>query len=396
VYAQLIFGGYDTSRYTSNGVSFTMAGDISRDLVVAIQSISYSGTSQSTLLSQPIQAFIDSTDPNIWLPQGACTNFENAFGLSVDNKTGLYLVNTTHHDTLVSANPQVTFRISDSLQGGQTVDIVLPYSAFALQATYPKVQNTTYYFPLKVAANSTQYTLGRTFLQEAYLTADYERGNFSVSQCTWVEGAASNIVTILSKTAASGITTSTPSATSNSAASTGVSGGTIAGIAIGVIAAVVIILALWFLQRRRKQKSVTCVIEKAPAVIDPKADDYFDNTSPDTLAAELPTKTDDGTILTDTEIYQLNADGSLWASHELNGIPIAPVEIGGRGIIPPSTPEIDSISIDRPIYEMDGATRETSRHGTPLFPSPLVSPMPSRSTTPFPSPPVPLPSPLQR
>jgi hypothetical protein len=33
-----------------------------------------------------------------------------------------------------------------------------------------------YYFPLKRAANDTQYTLGRTFLQETYMIADYERG----------------------------------------------------------------------------------------------------------------------------------------------------------------------------------------------------------------------------
>lgn len=48
------------------------------------------------------------------------------------------------------------------------------------------------------AANDSQYTLGRTFLQEAYLIADYERRNFSISQCSWVENANQDIRAIRS------------------------------------------------------------------------------------------------------------------------------------------------------------------------------------------------------
>jgi hypothetical protein len=150
-----------------NSVSFTMAGDITRDLVVYLQSISYSGSSSATLLSEPIAIFIDSTDSNIWLPENVCGAFERAFGLTLDSETGLYLVNETHNTELLNSNAQVTFRLSDVASGGDAVTIVLPYNAFALTAEYPLVNNSSYYFPLKRAANSTQYTLGRTFLQEA-------------------------------------------------------------------------------------------------------------------------------------------------------------------------------------------------------------------------------------
>jgi len=166
-YAQLIFGGYDSSRFVSNSASFTLNQDIDRDIVVAIQSITYSGTTQSTLLSTPTFAFIESTDQNIWLPEAACQAFEQAFGLSIDNKTGLYLMNSTQYTQLAAENPQVTFTLSNSLSGGETVSIVLPFGAFALQASYPFTPNDTYYFPLKKAANDTQNTLGRVFLQEA-------------------------------------------------------------------------------------------------------------------------------------------------------------------------------------------------------------------------------------
>jgi hypothetical protein len=167
VYGQLIFGGYDTSRFTSNPFSFTLAQDVTRDIVVSLQSITYSGTVQVSLLLSPILMFIDSTDPNLWLPETACQQFEMAFGLTLDNATGLYLVNASQHETLLAENAQVSFRLTDSLGGGGAVNIVLPYSAFDLQAEYPIVANTSNYFPLKKAANATQYTLGRTFLQEA-------------------------------------------------------------------------------------------------------------------------------------------------------------------------------------------------------------------------------------
>jgi hypothetical protein len=144
-----------------------MADDVTRDLVVSLQSISYSGSSSMTLLSESIDIFIDSTDPNIWLPGDACDSFEKAFGLTQDANTGLYLVNETQHNTLLNSDAEVTFRLSDVSKGGDTAVITLPYAAFDLTAEYPLVENSSQYFPLKRASNSTQYTLGRTFLQEA-------------------------------------------------------------------------------------------------------------------------------------------------------------------------------------------------------------------------------------
>ncbi|KAL1894888.1 hypothetical protein Sste5346_005575 [Sporothrix stenoceras] len=281
VYGQLIFGGYDTSRFVPNGVSFTMAGDVSRDLVVALQSITYSGSSSGesqSLLSAPIYIFIDSTDPFLWLPADACAAFEAAFSLTLDEGTGLYLVNSTHHATLLSTDAQAWLQLSDVLEDGASVAIVLPYDAFDLQVSSPLVTNgTSYYFPLKKAANDTQYTLGRTFLQEAYLSVDYERGVFNVSQCSWIEGAASTIVPIVSADATSGTSGSSSSDTASQPSSTSTSGSTsnhglsgsaitgiaITGIAIGIVAVAGLAAAgVWALLRKRTQDEET----KAAAV----------------------------------------------------------------------------------------------------------------------------------
>ncbi|KAK1752899.1 acid protease [Echria macrotheca] len=247
VYGQLIFSGYDTSRFEENSVSFSMAEDVTRDLVVSLQSISYSGSTSTTLLSQSIDIFIDSTDPNLWLPAEACDAFEKAFGLTLDAKTGLYLVNDTHRNQLLDSNAEVTFRLSDVKSGGDTVTVVLPYAAFDLTAKSPLVENETHYFPLKRANNSGQYTLGRVFLQEAYLSADYERKVFNVSACVWNQGAQQNIVAITS--------TDPNSPGGSGSGKSSLSGGTIAGIVIGAVLGALLlaaIIALFILRKRRK------------------------------------------------------------------------------------------------------------------------------------------------
>ncbi|KAK4199485.1 aspartic peptidase domain-containing protein [Triangularia verruculosa] len=251
VYGQLVFSGYDTSRFRENSVSFSLAEDITRDLVVVVQSISYSGSNSATLLSDPVEMFIDSTDPNIWLPDEACRAFEEAFGLRLDQESGLYLVNETHRNRLLDSDAQVSFRLSDVRSGGDTVTIVLPYAAFDLTVEAPLVANSSHYFPLRRANSSSQYTLGRTFLQEAYLSVDYERKTFNVSSCVWNQGAEENIVAITSP--------DDPNAdldpSSSSSSSSGFGGGAIAGIVVGAILGVALIagaIALCFLRKRRK------------------------------------------------------------------------------------------------------------------------------------------------
>ncbi|KAJ5635156.1 uncharacterized protein N7484_008469 [Penicillium longicatenatum] len=272
VYGQLVFSGYDASRFTANSVSFTMADDVTRDLVVYLQSISYSGSSSATLLSDPILIFIDSTDPNLWLPESVCEAFEKAFGLTLDSDSDLYLVNDTHNTELLNSNAQVTFRLSDVDHGGDAVTITLPYDAFALTAKAPLVDNSSYYFPLKRAANSTQYTLGRAFLQEAYLSADYERGVFNVSACAWDENAEEDIVTITSKdsdssTCSGSTCTSSVSSSNSSDNSSSLSRGAVAGIAIAALVGVAILAAvLFFFIRRQHQKTAYRATSPKPGI----------------------------------------------------------------------------------------------------------------------------------
>ena len=203
-------------------------------------------------MSDTILALIDSTVPEIWLPQDACDQFETHFGLQYDPQTDRYVVNSTIHSQLTTLNPSITFRLAVDALGATFQDIILPYAAFDLQASYPIYENPTNYFPIRRAANESQYTIGRTFLQEAYVIADYDRQTFSVNQASFPASGAlppQHIAAIHPP----GFDTS--NSTSNSNSSSGLSGGAIGGIVVGAVVGVTLIVGLLFFFLRRSRKS---------------------------------------------------------------------------------------------------------------------------------------------
>ena len=115
------------------------------------------------------------------------------------------------------------------------------------------------YLPFRRANIADQYTLGRAFLQEAFLTVDYERKQFKVAQA--LPGSDStNIIPISSPTEKS---STDPSSTDAPAKPTEVtvipSGssfptGAIAGIVVAVVLIAVGIAAFFCIRRRKRAK----------------------------------------------------------------------------------------------------------------------------------------------
>ncbi|KAH3945888.1 hypothetical protein HBI81_092710 [Parastagonospora nodorum] len=254
VFGNLVLGGYDSTRFkpNDNDFSFTFSTDPSKLLTVGVDSILATNSLEGTysLSSGAHFSVIDSTVPHLWLPIDICTQFERAFGLTYDPRTDLYLVNDTIHEQLVSKNPTLTLKLVNSLENtaNNYANIQLPYSAFDLQASYPYYPNATNYFPIRRAANSTQYVLGRTLLQEAYLIVDYERANFTVAQAVFPDPLpAAKIVTIKSKLEQN----------SSSGSGPGLGTGAIVGIVIGVVALLLVAIFAFFFFRRRRTKQQT-------------------------------------------------------------------------------------------------------------------------------------------
>lgn len=193
-------GGYDEARFIRNNVSFDLAPDISRDLVVGLQRIMSSESNGSThsLLPSAHSTFIDSTIPYIYLPPEACDLFASIYGLVWNETYYQYLIEDHVHETLKMRDPNFVFEIANLLDSEPTVEITLPYSSLVLYNRDPYDPSSSQrYFPIQPAKNDTQLTLGRAFLQEAYLVTNYGHKNFSVSQCIFELPLRQKIVPIL-------------------------------------------------------------------------------------------------------------------------------------------------------------------------------------------------------
>lgn len=280
VFGSLALGGYDKSRFVDHDGSWPI--DATNNLAVQLQSITYPvGSNTEGLLPTPITVSIDSSLPYIWLPREACVLFEIAFGLAWDDTSQLYLVNDTLHTALVQQNASLTFNLGGMTGGSSTnVNITLPYAALDLTANspLPGISSATRYYPLKRAANSTQYLLGRTFFQEAFVVADYERRNFSVFPCQWTANAQPDIVSTFSPTynitpeAAPGSSngTSTPHKSAGKSSAGPIAGGVVAGIAgLAIVAALVYFF--WWRPKRRRHYTTDGELPEKPhaASVDP-------------------------------------------------------------------------------------------------------------------------------
>jgi hypothetical protein len=211
-------------------------------LLVSIEDVKYdSADSHGDLSADGFYAFIDSLVTQLWLPVDVCKRFEDAFGLTWNATAEAYFVSEETHNSLLAQNPTFTFTLASR---SSSTDIALPYAAFDLNITEPLVQGSQRYFPLKQAQNESQYTLGRVFLQEAYVVADYARHNFTVAQARHPPTSANqNLVAIVP-----------PGVTIGSSNNINLSAGAIVGIVIGVVAVVLVAILAWFYFRRRRRQ----------------------------------------------------------------------------------------------------------------------------------------------
>ncbi|KAH7078898.1 aspartic peptidase domain-containing protein, partial [Paraphoma chrysanthemicola] len=249
VFGSLVLGGYDSTRFEPNNVTFPFGADDSLDLQVAIQRISVNGT-RTSLQSSPIISYMSTLIPDIWLPFDTCTEFSKAFGLTFNTTSKEFYVNSTMHQLNLERNPIVSMRVGPEATG-DSVTIQLPYWNFYL-ATRPGTNASddegTFRFPIRPASNDTQYILGRAFLQSAYVSADYERGIFNLSQAVFPSSSTrSKIVAILPREPV-------VQKASKKGLSTGVISGIVAGSVIALLTLVAVLVLLFYRRRVQRKK----------------------------------------------------------------------------------------------------------------------------------------------
>ncbi|KAL8785603.1 MAG: hypothetical protein Q9213_003257 [Squamulea squamosa] len=281
VFGSLTLGGYDAARFIPSNISFSLATDISRDLVVGLQSIisSESNGSTQSLLPSPHLTFIDSTDPYIYLPTDACESFERIYGLTWNESYAMYIVSDELHRDLLMRNPTFKFELGQLETGGPTVKIQLPYASLDLKYRADFDAAPIRYFPIQRADNDTQFTLGRTFLQEAYITTDYEHANFSVSQCKFEEPVKKEIVPILpAKLDTISSSPPTPSSTAgpHQSATLPLNRQGIIGVVVGSVLGAMVLVAvctklyLFWARRNRLQSSSKTALLSSSEEIQPE------------------------------------------------------------------------------------------------------------------------------
>jgi hypothetical protein len=257
-FGSLVLGGYDESRFTPNNVTFAFAADFSRDLTVNLRSISYDTLGSSPLLTESIPVFINSLVTHLWLPTEVCQRFEKVFNLTWSDAEQLYLLNDETHERLSILNPTFTLTLGHEETGGDTVEIALPYGAFDLSGTAPFTDPPSRYFPLKRAERAEQYTLGRVFLQGAYVVTDYERQSFSVSAALFPDSSKTSNTTLV------GILP--PGFEEPSSLGAGV----IAGIVVGSVMGVLLVAAALFYWQRRRKRNIGDIDQARKSSIDEK------------------------------------------------------------------------------------------------------------------------------
>ena len=285
--ASLTLGGFDQSRFEPNDVNFDFGPDEINYLAAGLQSISFTGADgkSSTLLSDAVPVYIDSTISAMWLPNNTCNAIAQAFGLEFDSLHQMYTINDTQHAANMKNNPQLSLQLGNNVANGPSVSINMPYAALTMNFTNPNVPEAEVLsiFPLRPATSANQYTLGRAFLQEAVLTVDFERKNFSIAQAIPVTSTTQpqiiNIVSLSDEGLHGGGSTapspSNPTSTAVTVVSTSSSSfptGAIAGIVIAVIAVIASALAfLCFRRRRRGNKAKKHGnVEMGPAQLPPE------------------------------------------------------------------------------------------------------------------------------
>ncbi|KAK5955443.1 hypothetical protein OHC33_003081 [Knufia fluminis] len=274
VSGSLTLGGVDTGRFVSNNFWF----DLSSGYIpsVALRSLEVTAfhvpehwaTSPLPLLSQNDAASftIDSSTPYLWLPESVCDNIARALNLTWDATIELYTFdNDTTPQDLDSWSLSFTFRLANDLTSSEMIALEISYDAFNLQLSYPypglfedysdaKVN----YFPLRRANSSQQYTVGRAFLQETYLTVDYERNRFSLAQALFPTSNEQSSLSVISRP-----DDSTWPGPGGVMPSNGLSTGAKVGIAVGMVVMAAAITGLvWVCCLRRRKRNKDSLDEK--------------------------------------------------------------------------------------------------------------------------------------
>ncbi|KAJ5908060.1 hypothetical protein N7495_000742 [Penicillium taxi] len=293
----LLLGGYDQNRIMGavSSQSFSPYGKrAGGNLVIGLQRIEigvatggspWNYTKKGNLLTEsnssmiaPVSVELDPLRPYLYLPQSTCDAITSQLPVTFDNGLGLYFWNksSSHYRSIVSSPAYLSFMFQKDSTNNQNITIKVPFSLLNLTLEAPLVDSDTSYFPCFPTNES--YTLGRAFLQAAFIGENYASGdgngawflaqapgpgvidtptqvNIEVDDRTIAGTDDSWEVSWEAHWTPLALANTTASDSKLSQSSTGLSEGAKIGIGVGIgcASAIVICALVWFFIRRRRK-----------------------------------------------------------------------------------------------------------------------------------------------
>ncbi|KAF2433043.1 hypothetical protein EJ08DRAFT_105204 [Tothia fuscella] len=206
----LILGGYDASRYVKNSVSpwFKMNDTSGQPLTLRLSDIQFVSVTTGVARWRPPggahPAVLDSSTPFLWLSLEACRAFEDKLGLIWDETTQLYTMSEAlYSDSKFSQYAFIALGLGDPY--APAVDTWQSFSTItenlSLSISAPLVNSTTSirYFPLKRMTASEidrPWIIGRAFMQDLYITANYDQRVFRLAAARYDRNVTPRIVSL--------------------------------------------------------------------------------------------------------------------------------------------------------------------------------------------------------
>ncbi|KAI1403086.1 acid protease [Hypoxylon fuscum] len=291
------FGGYDQNRVVGDVLTFR--DDYTKSITlkdIGIKVIDGSSpwdfeslggllaSGNSSMTSGGLQVSVDGCSPYLTLPKSSCDALAKNLPVKYNEDLGLYFWQTDEpkYTQIVNSASVLEFVfIGDS--NTKNVSISVPFRHLNLTLTAPLVEESTQYFPCYTGP-SNQFTLGRAFLQDAFVGANWgdkswwlaqapgpnipaasvvelaEGDSIKASTNDWKESWSGSWTALSPDEAGTSASVSVPSATVTPEPTevAGLSTGAQAGIGVGVgVAGLAIIgaVAFFFLHRRKAAAS---------------------------------------------------------------------------------------------------------------------------------------------
>ncbi|KAI0489490.1 aspartic peptidase domain-containing protein [Xylaria cf. heliscus] len=310
----LYFGGYDQNRIV--GDILTQTDDYTK--AISLKDISITvvdgsspwefdskdgllAANNASISTGGIKVSVDGCSPYLTLPQSTCDAIADHLPVKYNKNLGLYIwqEDDPKYTQVVSSASTLDFTF---LAGSNTqhVTISVPFRHLNLTLTEPLVDTDQQYFPCYTGP-SNGYTLGRAFLQDAFVGANWGSKTWWLAQAPGPNIPTAQVVTLSQDdteikasandwkeswsgswkaltpediAASQGVTSPNPTASSTSPTSStspsspgGLSTGAAAGIGVGVGAGVLAIAAAvaFFFFRRRKAASSKAELDTSPS-----------------------------------------------------------------------------------------------------------------------------------